>query len=132
MAKKKRVYSTKNWIEPEEPKVEDDFSHDPEGELPPADPEPVVAAPEPGRYTLDQTIERFKKNPRAEQFWCPDKKGFALAVGDMYLQFKDHFFTTSDPREIEALMRADDPGARYNAHFFAMNPELRNIKPAKK
>ena len=126
--KKKRVYSTKP-AEPE--KVDDDFSHDPEGTLPPAteeQPEPAAPAPEPGKFTLDQAIERFYKNPREEQFWCPDKKGFALAVGNMYLQFKDHFFKTSNPAEVEALLRANDPGAKYNVHFFAMNPELRNLK----
>lgn len=123
MAKsKKRVYSTKSFIEPAEENT-DDFSHDPEGVLPPAAPDP-----EPGNFTLDQAIERFKKNPRQEQFWCPDKKGFALAVGNMYLQFKDHFLITSDPKEVEALLRANDPGARYNVHFFAINPDLRNFK----
>lgn len=120
--KKKPAYSTKNWVEPEEPTIEA------VEEAAEADPAPVVPPPEPGKYTLDQAIERFKKNPKTEQFWCPETKGFALAVGDMYLQFKDHFFETSDPAEVEALMRANDPGARYNVQFFAMNPELRNLK----
>ena len=118
MARKKRVYSTKSFIDPK-----------PEGVLPPAEEStPEVPPPVDGRYTLDQAIERFKKNPREEQFWCPGKKGFALAAGNRYLQFKDHFFTTCDPVEVELLMRSDDPGAKYNAHFFAINPELRNLK----
>ncbi|MHC4316639.1 MAG: hypothetical protein ACYSW3_29705, partial [Planctomycetota bacterium] len=88
-AKKKRVYSTK----PRQPEKVDDVSHDPEGVLAPAaeegeaQPDPVAPAPQPGKYTLDQAIERFKKKPRKEQFWCPEQKGFALAVGNMYLQF---------------------------------------------
>lgn len=129
-ANKKPAYSTKNWIEPEEPQTA--AEEQAEAAMNDADPAPAVPAPEPGKHTLEQAIEQFKKNPRSEQFWCPGTKGFALAVGNMYLQFKDHFFTTSDPKEVEALMRANDPGARYNVHFFAMNPDLRNIKPAKK
>jgi hypothetical protein len=121
--KKKRVYSTK-------PRVTEKAELAPATEEA-AEPDPVVPVPVGGKFTLDQAIGRFKKNPRKEQFWCPEQKGFALAVGNMYLQFKDHFLTTSNPAEVEALMRANDPGAKYNVHFFAMNPELRNIKSAK-
>ncbi len=82
--------------------------------------------------TMDEAIEEFRKNPRQEQFWCPEHKGFALAAGNMYLEFKDHFLLTSDPAEVEALLRANDPGARYNVHFFSMSPELRNFRKPKK
>jgi hypothetical protein len=122
--RKKRVYSTK-------PRTAEGVLAPADTEEAEAQPDPVVPAPEPGKFTLDQAIERFKKNPREEQFWCPGQKGFALAAGDMYLQFKDHFLTTSNPAEVEALMRSNDPGAKYNVQFFAMSPELRNIKSAK-
>jgi hypothetical protein len=37
-------------------------------------------------------------------------------------------FLTSDPVEVEILLRANDPGAKYGTHFVALNPVLRNLK----
>jgi len=87
--------------------------------------EPAKKAPKVrAKFTLDQAIEWFKKDPHAEEFFCTDAPGFALAHGNYYLQFKKGHFVTADPAEVEILMRS----RQFNLFIYAVNPTLRNLR----
>jgi len=126
--KKKRPYSTKKWIEPKTEAATEEEKTEEVAEEAPAD--PAVPTPEPGKFTLDQAIEQFKKNPKEETFWIPPEypQGQAIAAGDIYIKFEKGIFRTSNPAEVETIMRSVGPGITYNMHIFAMSPGLRNLK----
>lgn len=125
--KKGGMVSTKKWVEPEESQAEA-VGADEEAQ---PDPAPAVEAPKPGKLTMDQAIEKFKKNPREVRFWCPLRKGQSIAKGDHFIQFKDHWFKTSDPAEVEIIMRSTESNIKYNHDIYAEDPELRNLKTVK-
>lgn len=87
--------------------------------------------PKDPRFTLNEAIEWFRGDPHEEVFFCPETPGFALASGEHYLKFNPDpsgrgpgYFKTSDPVEVEILMRARE----FNLFYFAENPILRNLK----
>lgn len=97
-------------------------------------PEPTESKPDPGpepkakkvrsKFTLDQAVEWFEKDPHPEEFFCTGPAGLAIAHGNHYLQFVKGKFMTSDPAEVKILMGLRE----YNQSIFAMNPVLRNLK----
>jgi hypothetical protein len=139
MARKKRVYSTKKKSTARRVTVNesaDVFVN--KGTIvksplsgsvrPKAEPDPEPKDP---RLTLNEAIEWFRKDPHEEVFFCPETPGFALASGNHYLKFRPKpnstgpgYFRTSDPVEVEILMRARE----FNLFYFAVNPVLRNLK----
>lgn len=76
------------------------------------------------RFTLDEAIEWFKKDPHPEEFFCTGAPGFALVQGNLYMKFKKGYFATSDPAEVEALMRSRE----FNLFIYAVNANLRNLR----
>jgi hypothetical protein len=123
--KKKRVYSTKTTKAPVADKVVAD-TQDPESIV-----EEIKEVVEDPRFTLDEAIGWFKNDPHQEEFFCPETPGFALASGNHYLKFNAKpgstgpgYFRTSDPAEVEILMRSRE----FNLFIFATNPILRNLK----
>lgn len=128
--KKKRAYSTKDFMK----KPDDDLIQNPI--MPPAPEENAEAdpAPRPAQLpTIDDAIEEFRKNPRKETFFSPGLE-LGIAHGDTYIKFKwdqrryAGVYVTDNPKEVEIIMRAVDPGIRYNVAVFADNPALRNIR----
>ena len=121
--KKKRVYSTKGRKVEAEPKIDEII--DEESGLNESE---DVAINTDSRMTIDEAIAWFAKNPHEEEFISLDKAGTAICQGNHYIQFKDGRFFTSDPAEVEILLRANSVGAKYGVHFVALNPVLRNLK----
>ncbi len=76
------------------------------------------------KFTLDEAIEWFRNDPHPEEFFCTGPSGFALVHGNFYLKFEKGKFVTSDPAEVEILMRARE----FNLFIYAVNATLRNLK----
>jgi hypothetical protein len=91
-------------------------------------PDPTPKQAKDVRMTIDEAVKWFKADPHMEEFISLDKMGTAIAHGNRYIQFVKGVFLTSDPVEVEILLRANDPGAKYGTHFVALNPVLRNLK----
>jgi len=123
---KKGMVSTKRFIQP--PEIVDIEPTSREiVEFDEPDPKPAALP------TIDEAIAEFRKNPRMETFFCPGR-AVGIAHGNKYIKFEWDFrrnsgvYMTSDPQEVEIIMRSTESGIRYNVAIFAENPAIRNIK----
>jgi len=132
MAKKRAAYTTKGRKSrvPVLARTPAKATDPAPGKKPPAPKAPEVPkapkAPKasPAKFTLEEALAWFRKNPHKEAFFCDGPAGFAIAKGDLYVQFKKGELETSDPAAVEVLMRARE----YNTTIHAINPVLRNLK----
>lgn len=85
------------------------------------EPQQEKAKPKPPDMSLAAVLDRLRATPRAVTFNSIRAGGYAVAIGDKVFKFKDHDFITSDPDEVELLMRCD----RYGYDFFVLDAELR-------
>jgi hypothetical protein len=122
--RKKRAYSTNR---DSARKITPAVASDPVGifEAKTVEVEPVEKSPKVrAKFTLDEAIEWFRKDPHPEEFFCTGPPGFALVQGDHYLKFEKGQFVTSDPVEVEILMRSRE----FNLFIYVVNANLRNLR----
>ena len=86
-------------------------------------PSKVESAPDNDQVQLTkaQAVKKFEKDGKPVEFWSTRYKGFALAAGKLYIQFKDYKFKATKAAEVSALINSPD----FRLHIFCREYYLR-------